>query len=103
MTRSAEGCCRQALARFMVGHCAAPAHRTEHRTSDTAYRAPAPCGFDTLERLHPEGCESGRIGTIGNRVWGNSPWVQIPPSPLKKCRSAAPYPRVVRLPAASTE
>ncbi len=29
-----------------------------------------------------EACESGRIGTIGNRVWGNSPWVQIPPPPL---------------------
>ena len=28
-----------------------------------------------------EACESGRIGTIGNRVWGNSPWVQIPPPP----------------------
>ena len=31
---------------------------------------------------HPEACESGRIGTIGNRVWGDSPWVQIPPPPL---------------------
>ena len=30
---------------------------------------------------HPEACESGRIGTTGNRVWGNSPWVQIPPPP----------------------
>jgi ribosomal protein S18 acetylase RimI-like enzyme len=29
-----------------------------------------------------EGCESGRIGTIGNRVWGNSPRVQIPVPPL---------------------
>ena len=31
---------------------------------------------------HPEGCESGRIGTIGNRVSFTGPWVQIPPSPL---------------------
>ena len=30
---------------------------------------------------HPEGCESGRIGTIGNRVSFTGPWVQIPPSP----------------------
>jgi hypothetical protein len=28
-----------------------------------------------------EECESGRIGTIGNRVLGNQPWVQIPPPP----------------------
>ena len=28
-----------------------------------------------------EECESGRIGTIGNRVKGNLPWVQIPPPP----------------------
>ena len=30
---------------------------------------------------HLEGCESGRIGTLGKRVWGNPPWVRIPPSP----------------------
>ena len=29
----------------------------------------------------PEGCESGRIGTLGKRVWGNSPWVRIPLPP----------------------
>ena len=29
----------------------------------------------------PEVCESGRIGTTGNRVWGDPPWVQIPPPP----------------------
>jgi hypothetical protein len=28
-----------------------------------------------------EGCESGRIGTTGNRVSGNRPWVRIPPPP----------------------
>ncbi len=28
-----------------------------------------------------EECESGRIGTIGNRVKGDLPWVQIPPPP----------------------
>src|SRR4029450_8342692 len=25
--------------------------------------------------------ESGRIGTLGKRVWGNSPWVRIPLPP----------------------
>ncbi len=30
----------------------------------------------------PEGCESGRIGTPGERVWGNPPWVRIPLPPL---------------------
>ena len=29
-----------------------------------------------------EECESGRIGTIGNRVTCKGPWVQIPPPPL---------------------
>src|SRR3954469_8135736 len=29
----------------------------------------------------PEGCESGRIGTLGKRVWGNPPWVRIPLPP----------------------
>jgi hypothetical protein len=32
-----------------------------------------------------EECESGRIGTLGKRVWGNSPWVRIPPPPQKCC------------------
>src|SRR5262249_52775450 len=32
-----------------------------------------------------EGCESGRIGTLGKRVWGNSPWVRIPLPPLGRC------------------
>ena len=35
----------------------------------------------TLTRLQLEECESGRIGTTGNRVLGNQPWVQIPPPP----------------------
>ena len=30
-----------------------------------------------------EECESGRIGTLGKRVWGNAPWVRIPPPPPK--------------------
>ena len=54
---------------------------TSRSTSVQASRTP-----DSLARLQlrtavPEACESGRIGTIGNRVWGNPPWVQIPPPP----------------------
>ena len=33
-------------------------------------------------RRFQEGCESGRIGTLGKRVWGNPPWVRIPLPPL---------------------
>ena len=31
--------------------------------------------------VRQEGCESGRIGTLGKRVWGDSPWVRIPLPP----------------------
>ncbi len=42
-------------------------------------------GTVSLTRLQStEECESGRIGTTGNRVSGNQPWVQIPPPPLKE-------------------
>src|SRR5829696_6536505 len=37
-----------------------------------------------------EGCESGRIGTLGKRVWGNPPWVRIPPPPLTPPSVALP-------------
>ena len=53
---------------------------------------PGRSSHDSLPSLNPalEGCESGRIGTIGNRVWGNPPWVQIPPSPPKSaCQDVA--------------
>ncbi len=30
---------------------------------------------------HLEEYESGRTGTLGKCVWGNSPWVRIPPPP----------------------
>ena len=41
-----------------------------------------------------EGCESGRIGTLGKRVWGNPPWVRIPLPPLYLC--SAPSARFAR-------
>ena len=34
-----------------------------------------------------EGCESGRIGTLGKRVKGNLPWVRIPLPPPCRCHS----------------
>ena len=37
--------------------------------------------FEKVDNGFVEECESGRIGTIGNRVRGNLPWVQIPPPP----------------------
>ena len=72
--RSAESCCRQALTRFTVH----PLRRTQPpRRTPGLVRT----GYAWCIRSHAEGCESGRIGTIGNRVWRKSPWVQIPPSP----------------------
>jgi hypothetical protein len=71
---SAESCCRQALTRFTVHRCAGPDRR--------ARRQPFAREDSVGGCSDEEGCESGRIGTIGNRVWGNPPWVQIPPSPL---------------------
>ncbi len=38
---------------------------------------------DIVAVQHLEGCESGRIGTLGKRVTFTGPWVRIPPSPLK--------------------
>ena len=37
-----------------------------------------------------EGCESGRIGTLGKRVWGNPPWVRIPLPPPSRPTPCAP-------------
>jgi hypothetical protein len=73
--RSAESCCRQALTRFTVLRCAGPSHRS--RRQDRHH--------DSLVVHPPEGCESGRIGTIGNRVTRKGPWVQIPSPPPTNC------------------
>ena len=42
---------------------------------------PSPCRWRARD-ARSEGCESGRIGTPGERVWGNPPWVRIPLPPL---------------------
>jgi hypothetical protein len=46
-----------------------------------------------VPKVKLEGCESGRIGTPGERVWSNPPWVQIPlPPPTKAPGRTAPAP-----------
>ncbi len=43
-----------------------------------------PPGQQESARDIREGCESGRIGTLGKRVWGNPPWVRIPLPPPQR-------------------
>src|SRR5437016_14584784 len=64
----AESCCLPALTRFTGSRCAGPGRCVERRDS----------AHDTLLA---EGCESGRIGTPGERVSRKGPWVQIPLPP----------------------
>src|SRR5690606_8973530 len=46
---------------------------------------PSHSGDEHLQQpAFPEGCESGRIGTLGKRVWGDSPWVRIPLPPPRQ-------------------
>jgi tRNA(adenine34) deaminase len=50
-----------------------------------------------------EGCESGRIGTLGKRVWGNPPWVRIPLPPLDRRALASSVSIVTLEPADATD
>jgi hypothetical protein len=81
-TGPAESCCLPALTRFTGCGCTGPGRHLRSRA----------CAHDSLcdprchDRARPvvrssEGCESGRIGTLGKRVWGNPPWVRIPLPP----------------------
>ena len=111
--RSAESCFLPDLTRFAGLCCAGPGPRRRARDRscgvpslgrefsppcvDWRYREPraprlARSAFARVARASHiafrtrEGCESGRIGTLGKRVWGNSPWVRIPlPPPLAVC------------------
>ncbi len=74
---SAESCCLPALTRFTGARCAGPGRRTNHRRRPSAWETIASLLCVKL----PEECESGRIGTTGNRVTCKGPWVQIPSPP----------------------
>jgi hypothetical protein len=102
----AESCFLPDLTRFTGSRCAGPDPQRLVRVVplggpslergfsppdvDLGYRAPraprlARSTEEVTRRRVPscplEGCESGRIGTLGKRVWGNSPWVRIPLPP----------------------
>jgi hypothetical protein len=83
--RSAESCWLPPLTRFTNDRRAGPDHRSgPRRTQATAKPiggGPVVSPRLLVQEVHLEECESGRIGTTGNRVWGNPPWVQIPPPP----------------------
>ena len=101
---SAESCCLPALTRFTGSRCTGPDHHMRERVrgqdslSDrTPDRAPSPDGAGRGASTR-EGCESGRIGTLGKRVWGNPPWVRIPLPPLRSARCSAGQRRGTRRP-----
>ena len=106
----AESCFLPDLTRFTGSRCAGPdpqrlvrvvplggpSLEREFSPPDVGlgYRAPraprlARSAPEATRRQVPscplEGCESGRIGTLGKRVWGDSPWVRIPLPPLVRC------------------
>jgi hypothetical protein len=115
----AESCFLPDLTRFTGSRCAGPDPQRLVRVVPLGgpslergfsppdvglgYRAPrAPrLARSTGEATRPrvpscplEGCESGRIGTLGKRVWGNSPWVRIPlPPPTRRCAHPPRAPR----------
>ena len=73
---AAEGCYLPVLTWFAGTRCTGPdRHLVTHGSRWRQVSRPLPC-------CHLEGCESGRIGTLGKRVWGNPPWVRIPLPPL---------------------
>ena len=75
---TAEGCYLPVLTWFTGTRCTGPdRHLTAHGSGGRQATAPR---AGTLAPTS-EGCESGRIGTLGKRVWGNPPWVRIPLPP----------------------
>jgi hypothetical protein len=89
-TRFAESCWLPPLTRFTNGRRTGPDHRFDLGVEKATGPVPS-SGSGSLASRYSfqipgcrpdlEECESGRIGTIGNRVKGNLPWVQIPPPP----------------------
>ena len=82
---TAEGCYLPVLTWFTDARCTGPDRHLTRRVRSVMLRRsvrrrpssdPASGACPTLE-----GCESGRIGTLGKRVWGNPPWVRIPLPP----------------------
>ncbi len=64
-------------------------HPHDSLSDRTAVRSPINGAGGCRAKHSQEGCESGRIGTLGKRVWGNPPWVRIPlPPPSGPPRSA---------------
>ena len=90
-----EGCSLPGLTWFTGASCTGPdRHLTPQEPTgcgadlerNGVSRLPGsyPGGTTTAVRQQAatrEGCESGRIGTLGKRVKGNLPWVRIPPPP----------------------
>ena len=79
----AESCFLPDLTRFTGSRRAGPVHATGEppRRRSLVVEGRQRTGTIAAPR---EGCESGRIGTLGKRVRGNPPWVRIPlPPPFK--------------------
>ena len=88
---SAESCCLPALTRFTGTRRTGPGHHTQkratHNTISSSVRARV---------TGREGCQSGRMGTLGKRVRREPPWVQIPHPPRtspQQSRSEVPFSR----------
>jgi hypothetical protein len=82
----AESCFLPDLTRFTGSRRAGPVHATGEPPRRRSGRSLVVEGAQRTGTLAVprEGCESGRIGTLGKRVWGNPPWVRIPLPPRRR-------------------
>jgi hypothetical protein len=90
-----EGCSIPGLTWFTGARCTGPDHHLTRREPDVfrwrQVTRRIPWRHSALAfQQRMEGCESGRIGTLGKRVRGNLPWVRIPPPP-PVAPTAAPF------------
>ena len=89
---SAESCCLPALTRFTGHRRTGPDRHTPEREQGEDTLTGRAGGHGCQHDATQEGCESGRFGTLGKRVWGNSPWVRIPPPPRRSaCASLTEF------------